>query len=269
MAELSRHDAWQAGDRYEAYMGRWSRQLAPRFLDWLGAPPNLNWLDVGCGTGALSAAILARCNPASLIGVDPSEGFVATARALLPDRRAEFRVGDAQALPLDTASRDMVASGLVLNFVPDKQKALARDEADGARPAGWSASMSGTIPASASSSCARSGRPPRLSIRQRGILPRTGAFRFARPMGLTELVKAAGLDAHRVHGDRGCRPCSVTSRTIWHPFTLGAGPAPGYCVSLEPEARQRLKERLEHSLPRQADGSIPLKARAWALKAFS
>ena len=54
----------------------------------------------------------------------------------------------------------------------------------------------------------------------------------------------------------------------WLPFTLGAGPAPGYCVSLEPEARQRLKERLQHSLPRQADGSIPLKARAWAVKAL-
>ena len=81
MAKSSRHDAWQAGDRYEAYMGRWSRQLAPRFLDWLGAGPDLDWLDVGCGTGALSAAIVARCNPQSLIRVDPSEGFVATARA--------------------------------------------------------------------------------------------------------------------------------------------------------------------------------------------
>ena len=111
MAESSRHDAWQAGDRYEAYMGRWSRQLAPHFLDWLGAGSGLDWLDVGCGTGALSAAIVAHCNPASLIGVDPSEGFVATAQALLPDRRAEFRVGDAQALPLDTASRDIVAAG--------------------------------------------------------------------------------------------------------------------------------------------------------------
>ena len=63
MAEASRHDAWQAGDRYEAYMGRWSRQIAPRFLDWLGTGDGLDWLDIGCGTGALSAAILAQCNP--------------------------------------------------------------------------------------------------------------------------------------------------------------------------------------------------------------
>ena len=125
MAEASRHDAWQAGDRYEAYMGRWSRRIAPRFLDWLGAPQGLDWLEVGCGTGALSAAILERCNPKSLISIDPSEGFVATARATVPDQRAEFRVGDAQALAVETASRDVVASALVLNFVPDKPKALA------------------------------------------------------------------------------------------------------------------------------------------------
>jgi ubiquinone/menaquinone biosynthesis C-methylase UbiE len=61
MVEASRHDSWQAGDSYDAYMGRWSRQVAPRFLDWLDASPGLDWLEVGCGTGALSAAILARC----------------------------------------------------------------------------------------------------------------------------------------------------------------------------------------------------------------
>jgi len=86
MTEASRYDAWQAGDRYEAYMGRWSRQVAPRFLDWLGAEECLEWLDVGCGTGALSAAILAQCNPKNLISIDPSEGFIATARASIKNR---------------------------------------------------------------------------------------------------------------------------------------------------------------------------------------
>ena len=70
MTETSRHDTWQAADRYEAYMGRWSRQIARRFLDWLDAGSGLDWLDIGCGTGALSAAILAQCNPKSLISID-------------------------------------------------------------------------------------------------------------------------------------------------------------------------------------------------------
>lgn len=91
MAEASRTDAWQAGDRYEAYMGRWSRQIAPRFLDWLGTRDGLDWLDIGCGTGALAATILAQRRPSSLIAIDSSEGFVATARATISDRRAAFK----------------------------------------------------------------------------------------------------------------------------------------------------------------------------------
>src|SRR3546814_1167091 len=50
-SSTSRHDAWQAGDAYESYMGRWSRQIAPAFLAWLDAPQDLAWLEVGCGTG--------------------------------------------------------------------------------------------------------------------------------------------------------------------------------------------------------------------------
>src|SRR3546814_16132704 len=86
-SSTSRHDAWQAGDAYESYMGRWSRQIAPVFLAWLDAPQDLDWLEVSCGTGALSAAVLARCAPRSLTAVDLSEGFVAKARASV-DRKS-------------------------------------------------------------------------------------------------------------------------------------------------------------------------------------
>jgi ubiquinone/menaquinone biosynthesis C-methylase UbiE len=79
MSGVTKHDAWSAGDSYDAYMGRWSKKLATPFLDWLKPGSNLDWLDVGCGTGSLSSAILTRCNPRSLIGVDQSAGFVATA----------------------------------------------------------------------------------------------------------------------------------------------------------------------------------------------
>ena len=116
MAETSRHDAWQAGDSYDAYMGRWSRRIAPRFLDWVGAPGGLDWLEVGCGTGALSAAVLARCDPNSLVAIDPSEGFIAKARANVPDGRVAFRAGDAQALPLESGSRDVVSSSRTLSM---------------------------------------------------------------------------------------------------------------------------------------------------------
>lgn len=111
MAQDTRHDAWQAGDSYEAYMGRWSRQVAPRFLDWLAPPQDLDWLEVGCGTGALSAAVLARAAPRSLIAIDPSEGFVAKARDSLPDARAEFRAADGSIPLIARAWAARIAAG--------------------------------------------------------------------------------------------------------------------------------------------------------------
>ena len=74
-------------------MGRWSRQIAPQFVDWLATASDLDWVEIGCGTGALSAQILKRVAPASLVAIDPSAGFIAKARAAVPDPRARFGVG--------------------------------------------------------------------------------------------------------------------------------------------------------------------------------
>jgi SAM-dependent methyltransferase len=265
MAETSRHDAWQAGDSYDAYMGRWSRQIAPRFLDWLDAPDGLDWLEVGCGTGALSAAVLERCRPTSLISIDPSDGFLKKACANVPDERAEFHLGDAQALTLETASRDVVASALVLNFVPDKEKALAEMKRV-TRFGGtigfyvWDYPGGGVEFMRAFWNAATTLDPGALELTEDRRFP------FCTPQGLTDLVKRSGIASAE------CTAIEVPTvfkdfDDYWRPFTLGAGPAPGYCISLHPDARQRLKDRLHDSLPRSEDGSIPLKARAWAVKA--
>ena len=92
-------DSWAAGATYEDFMGRWSRLLAPRFVSWLPARPNAHWLDVGCGTGALTGAVLAAVQPASVVACDPSEPFVEYARAQQPDRRASFVVAVSAASP--------------------------------------------------------------------------------------------------------------------------------------------------------------------------
>jgi ubiquinone/menaquinone biosynthesis C-methylase UbiE len=88
MAEM-----WVQGGTYELFMGRWSRLVAPRFLDWLNLPGGLRWADLGCGTGALTATILERAEPASVLGVEPSAGFLAVARENVTDPRATFRHG--------------------------------------------------------------------------------------------------------------------------------------------------------------------------------
>ena len=99
--------------------------MTPRFLDWLAPGPQLDWLDVGCGTDALSDQILARSDAAKLIGIYPSDGFIAQARKNVPDPHAEFRIGDAQNLILGVANLDVATSALALNFVQDPIKALS------------------------------------------------------------------------------------------------------------------------------------------------
>jgi len=117
-------DTWERGDPYEQYVGRWSRQIAPRFLSWLSVPAGRRWLEVGCGTGALCAAITDHCSPSLVVGVEPSEGFLNKAKELLAGRVVLHR-GSATEIPLDGSSVDVTVSGLVLNFVPNGPAALA------------------------------------------------------------------------------------------------------------------------------------------------
>ena len=263
--QASRHDAWQAGDSYDNYMGRWSRRIAPLFLDMLALPRELDWLEVGCGTGALSAAILARCDPESLVAIDPSEGFLAKARDSVPDPCAEFRQGDAQALDLDTASRDVAVSALTLNFVPDRAKAIAEMKRV-TRPGGAVAFYVWDYPGGGLEFLRAFWKEAAVLDPKAGELTEDKRFPFCTPDGLTALASEVGL------ADVTCEALETPTvfsdfDDYWRPFTLGAGPAPGYVANLPEEARERLKDRLDASLPREADGSIALKARAWAVGA--
>lgn len=258
----ARHDSWAAGEAYERYMGRWSRQVAERFLDWLAPPRDAAWLDLGCGTGALSQAILARCAPRSLIGIDASAGFIAHARATTADPRARFEVGDAQKLPLADGAVDVAASALVLNFVPDRQAAL-RELARVVKAGGrlsfhvWDYPGGGMGMMSVFWRCA-------IALDAKAAdLGEGGRFPFCTPDGLAALCAEAGWPAVTV------APIEVESRfadfeDYWQPFTLGAGPAPGYCAGLPEDARARLKAKLQEEL---GAGPFTLPARAWAVKA--
>ena len=91
MVEIGEGQVWTSGEGYDRYVGRWSRIVARDFLQWLGVPPGASWLDVGCGTGALTETILASADPAALQGIDPSEAFVDHARRAISDPRALAR----------------------------------------------------------------------------------------------------------------------------------------------------------------------------------
>jgi SAM-dependent methyltransferase len=257
------HDVWAVGDAYEAYIGRWSRDVASRFVRWLDVPAGGRWLDVGCGTGALTAAVLSVARPDEVVGVDPSEGFLASARTRIVDPRASFHLGDAQALPLPDQSFEAVVSGLALNFVPDPARAVAefaRVRAPGGVASAyvwdyaegmgliryfWDAAVD-IDPAAAD-------------------LDEGRRFPLCRPESLAQLWTGAGLDGVLVQAVE--IPTVFTDfDDYWRPFLGGQGPAPGYAMSLPDDQRDALRDLLRTRLPTNADGSIALTARAWAVR---
>ncbi len=262
MAERAVSDTWERGDAYEQYVGRWSRRVAPRFLAWLGVPAGRRWLDVGCGTGALSAAILDHAGPATLIAVEPSGGFLETARRNLGPR-VVLHQGNATALPLPDAAVDVVVSGLVLNFVPLPAAALAEmrrvtarggtvgayvwDYAQGMQlmRAFWDAAVAEDPQAAALDEGAR--------------------FPLCRPAALGALFEGAGLTGVETIAIDVPTPFASFA-DFWEPFLGGQGPAPAHATSLGEAARARLRERVRERLPVAADGSIALTARAWAVR---
>jgi SAM-dependent methyltransferase len=264
MAETSRHDSWSAGDSYDAYMGRWSARLALRFLDWLELPDGRDWLDVGCGTGSLSAAILARAAPRSVTGIDASDGFVAHARSKIGDPRATFRQGDAQKLDVATGSCDVAVSGLVLNFVPDR-RAMLGEMSRVLRPGGTFGFFVWDYPGGGIRFMREFWRA--ASALDPAARDLTEDRRFpdctqAALRGLAGEVWGVKAESAALEIDTRFRDFA----DYWTPFTLGAGPAPGYCAALPPDRREALRAKLDRDLPRGADGSIALSARAWAVK---
>lgn len=129
-------NAFTDGEAYERLMGRWSRQVGAQFLDWLDLPKGLQCLDVGCGNGAFTEVLAAQVAPSELTGVDPSNEQIAFAKIREGARRAQFRVGDAQALPFPNGSFDVAIMALVISFVPDPAKAVS-EMARVVRPGGW------------------------------------------------------------------------------------------------------------------------------------
>lgn len=257
------HDVWDVGEAYEAYVGRWSRLVARAFLEWLNVPAGGRWLDVGCGTGALTAAVLATAEPATVRGVDLSEGFLASARSLVLDPRATFRAGDATSLPLPDHQFDAVVSGLALNFVPDPGRAateFGRVAAVGGVAAAYVWDYAEGMAMMRYFWDAATSLDPSAADLDEGR-----RFPLCRHEALQRLWEDAGMEEVTVR--------SVEVPTVfadfddyWRPFLGGQGPAPAYAVSLTDDRRASLRDLLRARLPHEPDGSVPLTARAWAVR---
>jgi SAM-dependent methyltransferase len=259
-------DRWDAGDAYEAYMGRWSRLLARAFLKWLRPEPSAHWLEVGSGTGPLTSAICDIGKPASVVACDPSESFLAHARSALPDARATFVAAGADALPGRDGGFDVVVSGLVLNFLPDPARFLASVR-ERLRPGGTAAAYVWDY-AEGMEFLRCFWEEATASYARAAAVDERLRFPLCRRPALESLFGEAGLS--RVETAALDIPTDFTDfDDYWAPFHRGTGPAPGYVASLEATARDRLRERLRQSLRPEQDGRIRLRARAWAARGTS
>jgi SAM-dependent methyltransferase len=255
---------WVAGDAYEAYIGRWSRRVAETFVRELGAPASRRWLDVGCGTGALTSAVLAAADPAEVVGVDPSEQFLKTARTGVTDPRATFEVADARELPFGDGRFDVTVTGLVLNFVPDPARAaaeIARVTAPGGVAAAYVWDLADGMQLIRHFWDAAAELDPAAVAE----LDEGRRFTLCRPEPLGRLWTEAGLAAVSV-GEIKVPTVFTGFDDYWTPFLGGQGPAPSYLMTLPEARRTQVRELLRSRLPTNPDGSIPLSARAWVVR---
>jgi ubiquinone/menaquinone biosynthesis C-methylase UbiE len=247
------------GKAYERLMGRWSRLAGEKFLDWLGAPKNLKWLDVGCGNGAFTEVLMARCAPDSVVGIDPSEGQLAYARGRPGTKGADFRVADAQALPFPDNSFDAAAMALVIVFVPDPLKAV-RELNRVVRPGGIAATYMWEFPGGFPFA------PLAMAMKDLGLTPpERPNVEASAPDTMRAIWKNAGFAALETAVIR-IRVQFSSFDDFWDSGTAPVGPSGKALSALAPSAREQLQTRLRERLPIAADGTITYEAFANAVK---
>jgi ubiquinone/menaquinone biosynthesis C-methylase UbiE len=259
----NKNDSWSGGYKYENFMGRWSNLIARKFLDWLAISPKKVWVDLGCGTGSLTKLILEKNQPKKIISIDSSSEFISHAQQTITNLNAQFKVGLAQALELESKSIDVVVSGIMLNFVPQPEAAISEmirvtksggtigiflwDYAEGMEMLRyfWNAAVE------LNKDAKEYDEGIRFPLCQEGQLE--SLFRKT-DLNRIEAVSIGVSTIFRNFDD------------YWVPFLGNVGPAPSYVMNLSVNDRQRLKDKLKKTLPIREDGSISLMARAWAVK---
>ncbi len=247
------------GAAYERYMGKWSQLSGETFLDWLAPESGLRWLDVGCGNGAFTEMIVERCAPVSVVGIDPSEAQLAYARTRASARLAQFRQGDAMALPFPDNAFDVAVMPLVIFFVTDPAKAIAE--------------MARVV-------CARGMVTAYAWDMNGGGFPYDALQSEMRELGATVPVppssNASGTDAMLdLWTGAGLQAVETREITVQRTFadfddywtTVLGGPSVGPgLAAMAAEDLTRLKTQMRAQLPADVSGSITYSARANAVK---
>ncbi len=254
---------FSAGDAYERFMGRWSRELAPLLVRFAGVRDGDSILDIGSGTGALAAAAAAAAPSSAILGIDPSAAYVAFARGRHGSALVRFEVGDAQQLRLADAGFDRTLSLLVLNFVPDRGRAL-KEMTRVTRPGG--------VVAAAVWDYGEGMEMLRVFWDAAVALDPAMDARDERQMPLCRRGELAALWREHGLGDVSEEPLTIETRfssfdDYWSPFLEKQGPAGAHLAGLSAGSREALRLRLRrHLLGDGPDRPIVLRARAWAVR---
>jgi SAM-dependent methyltransferase len=247
------------GAAYERYMGMWSRLAGEIFLDWLAPEPGLRWLDVGCGSGAFTEMIIERCAPRSVYGVDPSEEQLAYARTRGGSGLADFRQGDATALPFEGDAFDAAVMALVIFFVPEPAKGVA-EMARLVRPGGIVSAYAWDLPG---------GGFPYHSLqeamRELGLaVPMAPSPDASRMDALRDLWTGAGLEAVETR-EITVQRTFVDFDDYW--TTIRGGPSVrAAAAAMTAGEVAQLQARMRERLPADGAGRITYTARANAVK---
>lgn len=256
-------DVWSDGYAYEQFMGRWSRVVAPRFLRWLDAPSGLRWVDVGCGTGALAAAVVNHAAPRSVLATDPAAGMLEEAALHVSGPLVRFERSGVE--ELSPGSCDVAVSGLVINFLPNPLAAVATmaRAAAGGVVAAYVWDYAGRMEMMRTFwDVACSLDPAAVDSEERRLYEAWGQQELADTWAAAGLgdVGTVGLNVSTVFADFD---------DLWTPFLCGNGWAPGYVMSLGETDREVLRRSLEEQLTDSAHREIRLTARAWAVRGTS
>src|SRR5262245_27360313 len=248
---------------YEHFMGRWSRLLAPRFIEFAAVKNGHRVLDVGTGTGSVAAAVEAGMPESELIGIDPSEAFIAYAQKNAKSARARFEVGDAQALNFKDASFDHTLALLVMNFIPDHSKAIAEMR----RVTRAQAIVSACVwDYDAGMQMLRFFWDEAVAV-DPAVEPRDERhMKLSRQGQLGDLWRKAGL-INVQEAPLVIDQAYPSFNDYWESFTKGAGPGGAYVVSLSADRRRQLEARMrKRLLGDRQDGPFTLTARAWCVR---
>jgi ubiquinone/menaquinone biosynthesis C-methylase UbiE len=246
---------------YELFMGKWSRAVAPVFLDWLRPPSSARWLEVGCGTGIFTEYILDRCAPHSVVAIDSSQAQIRHALGSRMAARADFRVADAQALSFDDASFDIVVSALLINFVPEPTRAISemrRVLCTGGLVGGYVWDFAEERSPS---------WPMRQGMRRFGIavpdVPGTITTGLASLNQLFEQATFRDIDTRSIEVTQSFESFDA----FWRAQTPGYMPTTQIINALPDSECRRLMDTVRAGLPATPNGRIEYAARAHAIKA--